>query len=204
MGIGRRPGNAGKHRWPAAEGRAEPGSLALEAFLFISWCFSILASGFRDSAREGQYGAILWYVLRAVLALPRVNTPCLRLSLAGPWVQIICRALVCRYLRPVVSVFHLRRRGSRPANCPPAPSEQSPGEGRDQLWQSPVHQQSCHQESMWWGSVVHLEAGFVPQDLGCTLVLSFPCTLLRGFRGLFIHSYVTWLNCTQIQIWASE
>lgn len=63
MGIGRRPGNAGKQRWPAAEGRAEQGSLALEAFLFISWCFSILASGFRDSAREGQCGAISWYVL---------------------------------------------------------------------------------------------------------------------------------------------
>ena len=63
MGIGKRPGNAGKHRRPAAEGRAERGSLTLEAFLFSSWCFSILASGFRDSAREGQYGAILWYVL---------------------------------------------------------------------------------------------------------------------------------------------
>lgn len=63
MGIGKRPGNAGKHRWPAAEGRAEQGSLTLEAFLCSSWCFSILASGFRDSAREGQYGAILWYVL---------------------------------------------------------------------------------------------------------------------------------------------
>lgn len=63
MGIGKKPGNAGKHRWPAAEGRAEKGSLIHEAFSLSSWCFSTLASGFQDSTREGQYGAILWYVL---------------------------------------------------------------------------------------------------------------------------------------------
>lgn len=157
MGIGRRPGNAGKHRWPAAEGRAEQGSLTLEAFLFISWCFSILASGFRDSAREGRYGAMLWYVLPGSLgtslgkhaspqaqlhwplgsdclqccSLPIAQSSCLHISFEEEGVET-CRVFSC-------SLRTEPRWGQRQALAKPCPAvELPPGELRwgSELWPS--------------------------------------------------------------------
>lgn len=93
-GAGRSPGNAGKQRWPAAEGRAEQGSPTLEPFLFgSSWCFSIPASGFRGSAREGQYGAILWHVLLGYVGASSGKHALAQVHHA-PWVQIICSSAV--------------------------------------------------------------------------------------------------------------
>lgn len=114
MGIGRRPGNAGKHGWPAAEGRAEQGSLTLEAFLFISWCFSILASGFRDSAREGRCGAIVWYVLlgSAGTSLGKHASPQAQL-LRAPAFRVFAAVLQFANRSAQLSLYFIWGRGGR-------------------------------------------------------------------------------------------
>lgn len=200
MGIGRRPGNAGKHRWPAAEGRAEQGSLALEAFLFLSWCFSILASGFHGSTREGQYGAIFWYVLLgyAGTSLGKHAWPEAQLH----WAPAFRGFAVLSFADSSAQLSLYFMWG---------------GEG----WDLPTVLCSLRTEPQWgqrWAVAKPCPSAELPPGqhvmglialagarLCATRPWMYPGALIslypiewKIFGILFIHSYVTWLNCTQL------
>lgn len=114
---------------------------------FPSWhLVSVTAQG-RDSMVQ-FYGMFSW----AMLALPRVNMPRLRLSFTGP---LASEDWQCFSL-PIAPSSCLRisfeEEGVDTCQLSSCSLKTEPWWGRDELWQSPVHQQSCHQESMWWGS----------------------------------------------------
>lgn len=109
---------------------------------FPSWhLVSVTAQG-RDSVVQ-FHGMFSW----AMLALPWVNMPRLRLSFSGP----LASDYLQRFRVPIAQSSCLRisfeEEGSRLANCPVLPQDRAMLRA-DELQQSPVHQQSCHQESM--------------------------------------------------------
>lgn len=110
---------------------------------FPSWhLVSVTAQG-RDSMVQ-FYGMFSW----VMLALPRVNMPRLRLSFTGPLGSDYLQCFSLLIAQSSCLRISFEEEGVESWQCPPAPSGQSHAEGRDELWQSPVRQQSCHQESV--------------------------------------------------------